>query len=88
MLSCLFACIGGKTTGEQKLNGRAKNKATLARVMGYVEQNDIHTPALTVIESLKFSAHLRLDRNVKKRQENKFVDDVSLACFSLILHKT
>ena len=61
------------------LNGQPKTKATLARVMGYVEQNDIHTPALTVVESLQFSAHLRLDRNVNKRQEHKFVDDVGSA---------
>ena len=45
--------------------------------MGYVEQSDIHTPALTVVESLTFSAHLRLDRNVNKRTENQFVDNVS-----------
>ncbi len=68
--------IGGRTTGEQKLNGIKKTKATLARVMGYVEQSDIHTPALTVIESLTFSAHLRLPRNVNKRSEAKFVDNV------------
>ncbi|KAL0031878.1 hypothetical protein WJX79_002852 [Trebouxia sp. C0005] len=67
---------GGRITGEQKLNGRDKIKATLARVMGYVEQNDIHTPALTVVESLKFSANLRLDRNVNKRSEAAFVDNV------------
>lgn len=68
--------IGGRTTGEQKLNGIKKTKATLARVMGYVEQSDIHTPALTVIESLTFSAHLRLPRNVNKRSEAKFVENV------------
>ncbi|KAL0038217.1 hypothetical protein WJX79_008741 [Trebouxia sp. C0005] len=67
---------GGRTTGEQKLNGIKKTKATLARVMGYVEQSDIHTPALTVIESLTFSAHLRLPRNVNKRSEAKFVENV------------
>ena len=72
-LSCM---TGGKTTGEQKLNGKPKTKATLARVMGYVEQNDIHTPALTVVESLEFSAHLRLDRDVNKRSEKNFVDNV------------
>ncbi|DBA97183.1 TPA: hypothetical protein ACH3X1_014944 [Trebouxia sp. C0004] len=67
---------GGRIVGQQKLNGRNKTKATLARVMGYVEQNDIHTPALTVLESLKFSANLRLDRNVNKRSEAAFVDNV------------
>ena len=45
--------------------------------MGYVEQSNIHTPALTVVESLTFSAHLRLDRNVNKRTENQLVDNVS-----------
>ena len=73
---CVYI-IGGRSTGEQKLNGRKKTKATLARVMGYVEQSDIHTPALTVVESLSFSAHLRLARNVNKRSENIFVDNVS-----------
>lgn len=76
---------GGRTTGEQKLNGRDKTKATLARVMGYVEQNDIHTPALTVVESLRFSAHLRLDRNVDKRSEISFVDNVSFQHYGLFL---
>ena len=52
--------------------------------MGYVEQNDIHTPALTVVESLEFSAHLRLDRDVNKRSEKNFVDNVR-ACQSILL---
>ena len=63
--------------GEQRLNGRVKAPATLARVMGYVEQNDIHTPALTVMESLRFSAHLRLNTGITKRSETKFVENVS-----------
>ncbi len=85
---CNNSCmIGGRTTGEQKLNGIKKTKATLARVMGYVEQSDIHTPALTVIESLTFSAHLRLPRNVNKRSEAKFVDNVRpllLPCIAIV----
>lgn len=55
--------------------------------MGYVEQSDIHTPALTVIESLTFSAHLRLPRNVNKRSEAKFVDNVRpvlLSCIAIV----
>ena len=70
--------------GEQKLNGQPKDKATLARVMGYVEQDDIHTPALTVYESLRFSAHLRLNRDVNKRSEKAFVDDVSYVTHCLL----
>lgn len=63
-------------TGEQKLNGRTKTKANLARVMGYVEQFDVHTAPLTVIESLTFSAHLRMDRSVNNRSEAMFVENV------------
>lgn len=75
-LKATFDVSGGRTEGEQKLNGQPKGKATLARVMGYVEQDDIHTPALTVYESLRFSAHLRLNRDVNTRSEKAFVDDV------------
>ena len=80
-----MSTAGGRTEGEQKLNGQTKDKATLARVMGYVEQDDIHTPALTVYESLRFSAHLRLNRDVNKRSEKAFVDDVSSSCPTLRL---
>lgn len=37
-----------------------KEQGTWSRVVGYVEQMDIHSPALTVEESLMFSARLRL----------------------------
>jgi hypothetical protein len=84
MTANVWCMIGGRTTGEQKLNGKKKTKATLARVMGYVEQSDIHTPALTVMESLTFSAHLRLPRNVNKRSEAKFVDNVRPSLLSCI----
>ena len=82
IMPCVYVrvCVtGGRATGEQRLNGKRKGEATLARVMGYVEQNDVHTPALTVIESLRFSAHLRLGRNVNKRSEVEFVDNVSVS---------
>ncbi|KXZ48202.1 hypothetical protein GPECTOR_29g109 [Gonium pectorale] len=51
---------GGRVEGRQLLNGHPKRMATFARVMGYVEQFDVHTPQLTVLESLLFSARLRL----------------------------
>ncbi|GKA02799.1 ABC transporter G family member 32 isoform X2 [Tanacetum coccineum] len=35
-----------------------------ARISGYCEQNDIHSPCLTVVESLLFSAWLRLPSDV------------------------
>ena len=35
----------GKITGDITVNGHPKDQATWSRVMGYVEQMDIHTPA-------------------------------------------
>eukprot|EP00198_Chlamydomonas_reinhardtii_P008553 XP_001697890.1 ABC transporter [Chlamydomonas reinhardtii] len=51
---------GGRTDGEQLLNGHTKAMSTLSRVMGYVEQFDVHNPQATVIEALLFSARMRL----------------------------
>ncbi len=46
---------GGKITGEILVNGK-KTSANLNRIIGYVEQQDIHTPTQTVLEALEFSA--------------------------------
>ena len=42
---------------------------------GYVEQFDIHSPALTVKESFSFSAEMRL-MSVTHDQLEEFVDEV------------
>ncbi|KAG2492873.1 hypothetical protein HYH03_008788 [Edaphochlamys debaryana] len=51
---------GGRTEGTQLLNGHTKVMSTFSRVMGYVEQFDVHNPQATVLESLLFSARMRL----------------------------
>ncbi len=45
----------GRIEGDIFLNGHPKVQSTFARVMGYVEQFDIHSPNLTVGESLQFA---------------------------------
>ena len=50
---------------------------SLAWERRYVEQNDIHSPQVTVGESLMFSAQLRL-MDVGKRDLKAFVNEVSL----------
>lgn len=61
---------GGYIDGDIKISGYPKNQATFARISGYCEQNDIHSPNVSVHESLVYSAWLRLpkevDRNTKK----------------------
>jgi ABC-type multidrug transport system ATPase subunit len=51
---------GGIIEGNMHISGYPKKQETFARVSGYCEQNDIHSPCLTVLESLLFSAWLRL----------------------------
>lgn len=56
---------GGYIEGNISISGYPKNQATFARISGYCEQNDIHSPHVTVYESLLFSAWLRLPSDVK-----------------------
>ena len=50
---------------------------TLSGERRYVEQNDIHSPQVTVGESLMFSAQLRL-MDVNKRDLKAFVNEVRI----------
>jgi len=51
---------GGHIEGSIKISGYPKKQETFARISGYCEQNDIHSPHVTVYESLLYSAGLRL----------------------------
>jgi ABC-type multidrug transport system ATPase subunit len=55
---------GGYIEGEISISGYPKKQETFARVSGYCEQNDIHSPNVTVYESLVYSAWLRLPTEV------------------------
>ncbi|KAL6980153.1 ABC transporter G member 32 [Sarracenia purpurea var. burkii] len=55
---------GGIIEGSIYISGYPKKQETFARVAGYCEQNDIHSPCLTILESLIFSAWLRLPSHV------------------------
>ncbi|KAM1777750.1 hypothetical protein ACFX11_044367 [Malus domestica] len=67
---------GGYIEGSITISGYPKNQATFARVSGYCEQNDIHSPYVTVYESLVYSAWLRLPKDVTKDKRKMFVDEV------------
>lgn len=55
---------GGYIEGDITISGYPKKQETFARISGYCEQNDIHSPHVTVYESLLFSAWLRLPSDV------------------------
>lgn len=50
----------GTFEGDIRIGGYPKVQKTFARISGYCEQNDIHSPQITVEESIMFSAWLRL----------------------------
>ncbi|KAJ6793990.1 ABC transporter G family member 42-like [Iris pallida] len=67
---------GGYIEGDIRISGFPKNQSTFARISGYCEQNDIHSPQLTVRESLIYSALLRLPKELSDEERMKFVDEV------------
>ncbi|KAL6781025.1 hypothetical protein ACKKBG_A09460 [Auxenochlorella protothecoides x Auxenochlorella symbiontica] len=66
----------GVITGDIRVNGHPKQDRTFARVMGYVEQTDIHIPQATVHEACQFSARLRLPTTVDAATREAFVEEV------------
>uniref|UniRef100_A0A7N0V0C7 ABC transporter domain-containing protein n=1 Tax=Kalanchoe fedtschenkoi TaxID=63787 RepID=A0A7N0V0C7_KALFE len=67
---------GGYIEGDIKINGYPKKQETFARISGYCEQNDIHSPQVTVLESLVYSAFLRLPAEVSREEKLAFVKEV------------
>ncbi|KAF8025631.1 hypothetical protein BT93_F2467 [Corymbia citriodora subsp. variegata] len=67
---------GGYIEGDIRISGFPKKQETFARISGYCEQNDIHSPQVTVKESLIYSAFLRLPNEVSKEEKMIFVDEV------------
>ncbi|XXG63725.1 hypothetical protein AAC387_Pa05g1845 [Persea americana] len=67
---------GGYIEGNISVSGYPKKQETFARVSGYCEQNDIHSPHVTVYESLLYSAWLRLPSEIDSATRNMFVEEV------------
>ncbi|KAI6694839.1 hypothetical protein NL676_022549 [Syzygium grande] len=77
----LMDVLAGRKTGRYimgniTISGYPKNQDTFARISGYCEQNDIHSPHVTVCESLLYSAWLRLPPGVDD-QTRKGIQGVS-----------
>lgn len=68
----------GHVIGEILVNGFNKNQKAFSRVMGYVEQIDVHSPFSTVKEALHYSAILRLPyHEVNATRREAFVNEVA-----------
>ncbi|PHU19129.1 Pleiotropic drug resistance protein 1 [Capsicum chinense] len=64
---------GGYINGDIKISGYPKKQETFARITGYCEQNDIHSPYVTVYESLVYSAWLRLPKDIDEKTRKLFL---------------
>nr|XP_029118580.1 ABC transporter G family member 36-like isoform X10 [Elaeis guineensis] len=67
---------GGYIEGNITISGYPKKQETFARVSGYCEQDDIHSPQVTVYESLVFSTWLRLPAEVDSTAKKMFIEEV------------
>ncbi|XP_058223773.1 pleiotropic drug resistance protein 1-like isoform X1 [Rhododendron vialii] len=67
---------GGYIEGRILVSGYPKKQETFARVAGYCEQTDVHSPHVTVYESLNYSAWLRLPHEVDSATRKMFVNEI------------
>ncbi|KAL3745058.1 hypothetical protein ACJRO7_014206 [Eucalyptus globulus] len=67
---------GGYIEGNITISGHQKEQETFARISGYCEQEDIHSPFVTVYESLLYSAWLRLPQETDSKTRELFIEEV------------
>ena len=63
---------GGYIEGSITISGYLKKRETFARISSYYEQTHIHSPYVTVYESLVYSAWLRLGEEVDSETRKVF----------------
>ncbi|XVF66041.1 hypothetical protein PTKIN_Ptkin10aG0002200 [Pterospermum kingtungense] len=67
---------GGIIEGDIRIGGYPRVQDTFARVSGYCEQTDIHSPLITVEESLVYSTWLRLPSEIDSKTKADFIKKV------------
>ncbi|KAF5200483.1 Abc transporter g family member [Thalictrum thalictroides] len=67
---------GGYIDGSITISGYPKKQESFARISGYCEQNDIHSPHVTVYESLVYSSWLRLPPDVDSVTRKMFIEGI------------
>lgn len=63
-------------TGDVRLNGRAYNKNLLKSMSGYVMQDDLVQAMLTVNETLRYTASLRMSKTFTRAEREARVEEV------------
>jgi len=75
----------GYIEGDIHIAGYPKKQQTFARISGYCEQNDIHSPQVTVHESLVYSAWLRLAADINPAFKSVCCCSSSSSCLTKIV---
>ena len=65
-----------KTGGTVRINGKESSLREWKRLIGYVPQEDVMYPHLTVRETLMFQANMRLPSHRTRRQRIEHVDEI------------
>ncbi|EGW31336.1 drug resistance protein 1 [Spathaspora passalidarum NRRL Y-27907] len=75
LLNCLSErlTVGVITDGVRMVNGHSLD-SSFQRSIGYVQQQDLHLPASTVREALRFSASLRQSNSIPDKEKDAYVD--------------
>ena len=66
----------GATTGAIRINGARDTVRNYSAFVGFVPQDDIMLPELTVYETLHFYARMRLPRTMAARKQHALIADV------------
>ena len=67
---------GLRTSGTRLANSRLLSPASLTAISGYVQQEDLFIPSLTVREHLMFQARLRLEASLTTAERERRVEEV------------
>ncbi|KAH3672518.1 hypothetical protein WICPIJ_010037, partial [Wickerhamomyces pijperi] len=65
----------GVVTGSIMVNGNLRDQS-FQRFTGYAQQQDVHLVTATVREALRFSAYLRQDASVPKKEKDDYVEEI------------
>lgn len=71
---------GGAIEGEIRIGGYPKVQDAYSRISGYCEQCDIHSPQLSIEESVAYSAWLRLPAQIDKNTKTVSLFTCYKAC--------
>ncbi|KAI8531788.1 hypothetical protein RHMOL_Rhmol11G0162600 [Rhododendron molle] len=66
----------GIVEGDIRIGGHPRVQDTFARISGYCEQTDVHSPCITIEESVVYSACLRLHPDIDSKTKIEFVREV------------